>query len=204
MVPSFLGDTDKKELYLTFDNGYEEGYTAQILDVLMQKKVPAVFFVTGHYAQTQDVLLKRMVNEGHLIGNHSWHHSDLTQLSPNEIKDELESVETEVAKLTDQKDMRFMRPPKGIFDDRMLLVAGALEYTNVFWSIGYADWDQKNQRGGRYACQQVMGQLHPGAVIRLHAISRDNMEALGKIIDDARGQGYEFKRLDQMDVKRYH
>lgn len=133
--------------------------------MLKQKKAPAVFFVT-----------------------------DLTQLPANEIKDELESVETEVAKLTDQKNMRFMRPPKGIFDGRLLLVASALDYKNVFWSIGYDDWDDQYQRGGRYTYQQVMDQLHPGAVIRLHAISRSNMLALGKIIDDARRQGYEFKR----------
>lgn len=199
----FLGDTDKKEVYLTFDNGYENGYTAPILDVLKQKNAPAVFFVTGHYVQTQGDLLNRMVEEGHLVGNHTWHHPNMTQLSAEQIKDELRSVELEVGKRTNQKEMRFMRPPMGIFDDRMLSVAGELNYTNVFWSVAYLDWDVKNQKGESYAYRKIMDQLHPGAVILLHSISKDNMHALGKIIDDARGQGYEFKRLDQMEVKRY-
>jgi peptidoglycan-N-acetylmuramic acid deacetylase len=198
----FLGDTTKKELYLTFDNGYENGYTKRILDILQEKKVPATFFVTGHYVKDQPELLKRMVREGHLIGNHSWSHPDMTRISDNRIKEELEKVQVEVAQVAGQKEMRFLRPPRGIFSERTLAVSKAMGYTNVFWSLAYKDWDTKAQKGWKYAYDNVMAQLHPGAVLLLHSVSRDNAEALGKIIDDARKQGYEFKGLDQLRATR--
>ena len=199
----FLGDTRKKELYLTFDNGYENGYTARILDVLKEKKVPAAFFVTGHYVNGQEDLLRRMINEGHLIGNHSWSHPDMTRISSGQIREELEKVKREVANRTGYQEMRFMRPPRGIFNERTLAVSRELGYTNVFWSIAYKDWDTTRQLGWKYAYDKVMSQLHPGAVILLHSVSRDNAEALGKIIDDARSRGYEFKSLEQLERKEY-
>ncbi|MBP1153367.1 MULTISPECIES: delta-lactam-biosynthetic de-N-acetylase [unclassified Paenibacillus] len=199
----FLGDTKKKELYLTFDNGYENGFTGKILDVLKEKQVPAIFFVTGHYVQDQPELLKRMVQEGHLIGNHSWSHPDLTRVSDQKLKEELDKVKAEVAELTGQKEMPYLRPPRGIFSEKLLASSRGYGYTNVFWSIAYKDWDTKVQKGWAYAYENVMTQLHPGAVILLHAVSKDNAEALGKIIDDARKQGYEFKSLDQLQTKNY-
>ncbi|WP_156157999.1 delta-lactam-biosynthetic de-N-acetylase [Gordoniibacillus kamchatkensis] len=199
----FLGDTTKKELYLTFDNGYENGYTVRILDVLKEKKVPACFFVTGHYVQSQPELLKRMVQEGHLIGNHSWGHPDMSAMPPESIRSELDKLKTEVAAVTGQLQMAYMRPPQGIFSDRMLAVAKDLGYTNVFWSIAYVDWETKRQKGWKHAYDKVVGQLHPGAVILLHAVSSDNAEAMAAIIDEARRQGYEFKSLDALTVKHY-
>lgn len=194
----FLGDTRAKSLYLTFDNGYENGYTVQVLDVLKAKKVKAAFFVTGHYVKDQPALVKRMVQEGHLIGNHSWSHPDMTQISDSKIIEELDKVKRLVAEVSDQKEMRFMRPPRGIFNDRMLGVSKASGYTNVFWSVAYKDWEVNNQKGGDYAYRKVIEQLHPGAVILLHSVSKDNAEALGRIIDEARRQGYEFQTLDQL------
>ncbi|MBS5912570.1 MAG: delta-lactam-biosynthetic de-N-acetylase [Paenibacillus macerans] len=194
----FLGDTSLKELFLTFDNGYENGYTAPILDTLKAKKVPAVFFVTGHYVKDQPELLKRMVAEGHLIGNHSWSHPDMTTISDERIRDELERVKQETAKVTGRQEMKYLRPPRGIFSDRTLRVTKELGYTNVFWSVAYKDWDVKAQRGADYAYRQVVSQLHPGAVILLHSVSKDNAAALGSIIDEARRQGYEFKSLDEL------
>ncbi|WP_199617038.1 delta-lactam-biosynthetic de-N-acetylase [Paenibacillus alkalitolerans] len=199
----FLGDTTKKELYLTFDNGYENGHTSAILDVLKSKKVPAVFFVTGHYVKDQPELLKRMVAEGHLIGNHTWSHPDMTRLSNTKIKEELDKVKIEVANVTGQHGMAYMRPPRGLFNDRTLYVSKELGYTNVFWSLAYADWNTKKQKGWRYAYDKVMPQLHPGAVILLHAVSKDNADAMAAIIDGAREQGYEFKRLDELQVRSY-
>lgn len=199
----FLGDTTSKELYLTFDSGYENGYMPGILDVLKEKKVPAAFFVTGHFVKSQTELLKRIANEGHLIANHSWSHPDMTQISDMQIKNELEKVSRAVSEQTGQQTMRYLRPPRGIFGERMLRVCGELGYTNVFWSIAYKDWDVNQQRGPMYAYQSVMGQLHPGAVILLHSISSDNAGALGKVIDDARKQGYEFKGLDEMSSREY-
>jgi peptidoglycan-N-acetylmuramic acid deacetylase len=199
----FLGDTSMKELYLTFDNGYENGYTAKVLDILKANQVPAIFFVTGHYVKDKPELVKRMAAEGHLVGNHSWHHPDLTQVSTERLKEELEKVRTDVTALTGQKEMKYLRPPRGIFDERTLRESKALGYTNVFWSIAYRDWEPNAQKGADYAYTKVMEQLHPGAVILLHTVSRDNAEALGRIIADARKQGYEFKSLDQMSVRNY-
>nr|WP_255570140.1 delta-lactam-biosynthetic de-N-acetylase [Cohnella sp. CFH 77786] len=199
----FLGDTGKKELYLTFDNGYENGYTKKILDVLKEKKVPAAFFVTGHFIRDQPELVKRMVNDGHVVGNHSWSHPDLSQVSASRIQEELEKVRQGVADLTGRQEMKYLRPPRGIFSDRMLQVSRTLGYTGVFWSVAYRDWEINRQKGMQYAYGSVMGQLHPGAVILLHSVSADNAAALGKIIDDARRQGYVFNSLDQMQLKTY-
>lgn len=200
----FLGDINKKELYLTFDNGYENGYTNQILDILKFKDVQATFFLTGHYIKSEPELVIRMVNEGHIIGNHSWTHPDMSNLTDAKIEEELEKVKNEVIQLTGQSDMKYLRPPRGVFNEQTLAVSKKLGYTNVFWSIAYVDWDKNVQNGADYAYEKVMSQLHPGGVILLHAVSKDNAEALIKIIDDAREQGYEFKSLDQMEFKNYN
>lgn len=200
----FLGDTKEKELYLTFDNGYENGYTKDILDILMEKKVPATFFVTGHYVRTAPDLLIRMANEGHIIGNHSWSHPDMTKISESRIEEELIQVENEVFKLTGQLQMNYLRPPRGIFDEQSLAISKQLGYTNVFWSIAYKDWETNSQKGADYAYNKVITQLHPGGVILLHTVSKDNKDALARIIDEARKQGYEFKSLDQMKLKSYN
>lgn len=199
----FLGNTNSKELYLTFDNGYENGFTPRILDILRDKQVPAAFFVTGHFVKDQAELVQRMAKEGHLIGNHSWSHPDLSQVGAERIRGEMDKVRQAVAELTGGQEMKFMRPPRGIFSDRMLSVCRELGYTGVFWSVAYKDWDVNSQRGGQYAFDSVMSQLHPGAVILLHSVSRDNVEALGRIIDAARSQGYEFKSLNELQMKTY-
>ncbi|MDT9726042.1 delta-lactam-biosynthetic de-N-acetylase [Xylanibacillus composti] len=199
----FLGDTSAKELYLTFDNGYENGYTGQILDVLKEKKVPAAFFVTGHYVKDQPELVKRMVAEGHIVGNHSWSHPDMSQISAEQIKEELERVEEAVVALTGQMGMQYLRTPRGIFNDRTLAVSKELGYTNVFWSIAWADWDRNQRKGADYAFKKVTSQLHPGAVILLHTVSKDNADALAAIIDEAVRQGYTFKSLDELDQRYY-
>ncbi|WP_138495666.1 delta-lactam-biosynthetic de-N-acetylase [Paenibacillus pinistramenti] len=194
----FLGDTNQKEIYLTFDNGYENGYTKPILDTLKAKQVPAVFFVTGHYVKDQPELVKRMAAEGHLIGNHSWSHPDMSSISDSQIRTELERVRAAVAELTGGQKMEFVRPPRGIFSDRVLRTSNAAGYRSVFWSAAYKDWDTNDQKGADYAYRKVMAQLHPGEVLLLHSVSRDNAEALGRIIDDTRKQGYTFKALTEL------
>ncbi|MCZ8521192.1 MULTISPECIES: delta-lactam-biosynthetic de-N-acetylase [Paenibacillus] len=196
----FTGDPAQKELYLTFDNGYENGFTAGMLDTLKEKGVPAIFFVTGHYIESHPELLKRMAAEGHLIGNHSWHHPDMSAISAERMKEELLRVKEAVAEVAGQKEMRYLRTPRGIFTERSLSVSKELGLTNVFWSVAYKDWDTTDQKGAQYAFDKVMAQLHPGAVILLHSVSKDNAQALGRIIDEARGQGYQFKSLDEMKV----
>lgn len=199
----FLGNPAVKELYLTFDNGYENGYTGQVLNVLKEKKVSAAFFVTGHYVKDQPELVKRMVEEGHIVGNHSWSHPDMSQLSPEQIKEELERVEESVVALTGQMGMQYLRTPRGIFNDQTLAVSKELGYTNVFWSVAWADWDRHQRKGADYAFKKVISQLHPGAVILLHTVSKDNADALAAIIDEAKRQGYTFKSLDELEKKHY-
>ncbi|OEH91341.1 delta-lactam-biosynthetic de-N-acetylase [Bacillus solimangrovi] len=192
----YIGDTSKKEIYLTFDNGYENGYSEQVLDILKEKKVPATFFITGHYVKDQPELVKRMVNEGHIVGNHSWHHPDLTTVSDQKLKEELQSVEKAVAELTSQKSMTYLRAPRGVFSERTLALSEQLGYVNVFWSLAFVDWKTDQQKGWKYAYDNIMRQIHPGAVMLLHSVSKDNADALGKAIDDLRAKGYEFKSLN--------
>ena len=194
----FIGDTTKKELYLTFDNGYENGFTSKVLDVLKEKKVPATFFVTGHYLKTEEDLIKRMVDEGHIVGNHSYHHPSLPEVSDERVKRELTQVKDEFTKLTGVKDMNYVRPPRGTFSEKSLKLTKDLGYTSVFWSMAYKDWEVDKQKGADYAYNQIMKRIHPGAILLLHAVSRDNAEALGRVIDDCRKQGYIFKSLDEL------
>lgn len=197
----YIGSPDAKVLYLTFDNGYENGYTAQILDVLKKEKVPATFFVTGHYLKSAPDLAKRMAKEGHIIGNHSWSHPDMTQISDDKIKEELFKVEKETEKITGQKGMQFLRPPRGILSERTLKVAQDSGYVHVLWSLAFKDWETSKQRGWEYAYDQIMAQVHPGAVMLLHTVSKDNADALEKVIRDLKKRGYEFRSLDDYMMK---
>ncbi|MFZ3591411.1 delta-lactam-biosynthetic de-N-acetylase [Bacillus sp. DJP31] len=198
----YLGDPSKKEIYLTFDNGYENGYTSPILDVLKKKKVPATFFVTGHYLKSQPDLIKRMDAEGHIIGNHSWHHPDLTKVSDVRLKNELELVREEFEKLTGKKGMQYLRAPRGIFSERTLALSGQLGYTNIFWSLAFVDWKIDQQQGWMHSYNQVMKQIHPGSILLMHTVSKDNSIAMEKIITDLQAQGYVFKSLDDLMMKR--
>lgn len=194
----YKADPSKKEIYLTFDNGYENGYTAQILDVLKKEKVPATFFVTGHYLETAPDLVKRMATEGHIVGNHSWSHPDLTKSSDEQMVEELEKVRKKAEELTGNKTMKYLRPPRGVFSDRTLAIAKQQGYTHAFWSLAYVDWNTDQQRGAQYAYDHIMKQMHPGAVILLHTVSKDNADALERVIQDVKKEGYTFKSLDDL------
>lgn len=197
----YKGNPNEKILYLTFDNGYENGYTEQVLDVLKKEKVPATFFVTGHYLESAPDLAKRMVADGHIIGNHSWSHPDMTQIDDGKIKEELEKVSKKTEQLTGQKGMQYLRPPRGILSERTLKVAGDAGYIHVLWSLAFKDWETNNQKGWKYAYDNIMKQVHPGAVILLHTVSEDNAEALEKVIKDLKNRGYEFRSLDDFMMK---
>jgi len=198
----YLADTQKKDIYLTFDNGYENGYTGKILDVLKEKKVPAIFFVTGHYLKDQPELVKRMVKEGHLVGNHSWNHPDLTSVSNERLAEELEKVNKEFQRLTGAAPMTYLRAPRGIFSERTLALSQKEGYYNVFWSLAFKDWETDKQKGWKYAYNNIMSQIHPGAILLLHTVSKDNADALAKVIDDLQKQGYCFKSLDQYMIEK--
>ncbi|QZA34056.1 delta-lactam-biosynthetic de-N-acetylase [Hydrogenibacillus sp. N12] len=197
----FYDEKGGKVLYLTFDNGYENGQTARILDVLKEKNVPATFFVTGHYLRSAPELVRRMVAEGHIVGNHSWSHPDMSALSPAEMRREIERVNAAIAELTPQRTTVFFRPPRGVFSERLLRTVQEMGMETIFWSVAYKDWERDVVRGADYAYRQVMGQLHPGAVILLHSVSKDNADALGRIIDDARAQGYDFRSLEDWRLR---
>ncbi|WP_280770187.1 delta-lactam-biosynthetic de-N-acetylase [Salipaludibacillus daqingensis] len=198
----YIGDTSEKELYLTFDNGYENGYTEIILDLLKEKEVPATFFVTGHFITQEKELIQRMVDEGHIIGNHSYHHPSLPKVSDDRLERELRSLEQAYEEVTGLTDMRYLRPPQGTFSERSLGKTAEMGYTNVFWSLAYKDWEIDHQKGKDYAYEKIMERIHPGAVLLLHAVSSDNAEALPKVIDDLKQEGYTFKSLDEWRIKQ--
>lgn len=198
----YKDSSDKKVLYLTFDNGYENGYTAKILDILKKEKVPATFFITGHYLKSAPDLVKRMAGEGHIIGNHSYHHPDFTKVSDEKLKQELERVVVETEELTGKKGMTYLRPPRGIFSERTLKLAQELGYTQVFWSLAFVDWKTDQQKGAEYSYDQIMKQVHPGCIMLLHTVSKDNADALENAIKELKKRGYTFKSLNDLMVKR--
>ncbi len=195
---AYYADTSgAKTLYLTFDEGYENGYTASILDTLKSEGVPAAFFVTEPYLKKETALVRRMIDEGHTVGNHTAHHPNLAKLTPEKAKADIE----ELAALYKEMyggDMRYLRPPEGAYSERVLALARSMGYKTVFWSFAYKDWDPDAQRGAAYAFDSVTRYLHDGAIVLLHAVSKDNAEALGDIIRWAKQQGYEFKGLDEL------
>jgi len=193
----FIGDTSKKQIYLTFDEGYENGYTAQILDTLKANNVKAAFFITGHYVEKNPDLVKRMAAEGHIIGNHSNTHPSMPSVSNEEIIKELDTVEKQVEKLTGQK-MHYFRPPRGEFNQRVLDAAFREGYKTIFWSMAYRDWVVNEQPGKEAAFNFVTNNIHNGAIILLHAVSKSNAEALDSIIKELKERGYTFAGLDQL------
>ncbi|MCL2573246.1 MAG: delta-lactam-biosynthetic de-N-acetylase [Defluviitaleaceae bacterium] len=194
----YLGDTSQKELYLTFDEGYENGYTEVILDVLAEKNVPAAFFVTKSYIRENPELVERMITEGHVVGNHTVKHKSSPSLSESEMITELTSV-AEYFKETTGKDMPpFFRPPMGEYSERVLAITQDEGYYTIFWSFAYQDWIQDKQPGAATAHKKVMEGLHNGAILLLHAVSSSNAEAMADIIDSAKELGYEFKSLYEL------
>jgi peptidoglycan-N-acetylmuramic acid deacetylase len=198
----YIGDTGKGVIYLTFDEGYEKGYTSKILDVLYENEVNAIFFITGPYLEKEEALVRRMVEEGHAVGNHTVSHKSLPTLSDEEIEKETTGLDRKFYGKFGT-NMVFLRPPKGEYSERTLKVTSDLGYINVFWSFAYDDWNTSNQRGWEYAYNKVIKNLHNGAILLLHAVSSDNAEALDAIIKEARRQGYEFGNVyDLEDMAR--
>lgn len=193
----YIGDTTKKVIYMTFDEGYENGYTAQILDVLRDNNVQAVFFITGPYLNQHQDLVRRMVEEGHEVGNHTIHHPSLPEKADKDLEEEILGLDRVFYEKFD-KHMQFLRPPKGEYSERTLALTQKLGYCNLFWSFAYDDWYRDKSRGAEYARSIVSRNLHNGAVLLLHAVSRDNAEALDMIIKDARANGYEFGKAAEL------
>ena len=189
--------TKKNVMYLTFDCGYENGYTMKILDVLKEKNVPAAFFCTLHEMEQNPDIIARAINDGHIVGNHTNTHPSMDEISRMQMTDEIKAFDDYLREHFGYSALYF-RFPKGEYSDCALDLVSSLGYTSVFWSLAYSDWDLDNQKGKDYAVETVSARFHPGAVILLHSISPDNAAALPEIIDKAREQGYEFRALTQL------
>lgn len=193
-----MGNPDKKYVYLTFDAGYEAGYTQKILDVLKENDVKATFFITAHYVNTAPDLVKKMIMNGNIVGNHTVNHSTLPSLSDDEVKEEIMKLHNSIYEVTGY-EMTFFRPPKGEFSARTANIVKNLGYTSVLWSNAYDDWDTSKQGRSDYGKKKVLDNMHNGAIILLHSTSEDNANMLDDMIKEAKSMGYEFKSLDEFE-----
>ncbi len=189
-----LDTSGKMTLYLTFDCGYENGYTEQILNVLLEKNVPAAFFVTLPYLKSSPEIAARMIKEGHTVGNHSATHPNFSTISRTQMATEIQRVDDYLRQHFGYSAPYF-RFPEGACSENSLELVCSLGFTSVFWSTAYSDWDTQNQKGADYAYNTVTARLHHGCVLLLHVASKDNAAALGRIIDYALENGYEFVTL---------
>lgn len=187
--------TEEKCVFLTFDVGYDNGNLSIILDTLKAKNVKANFFITGDFINRFPSLVLRMAQEGHLVCNHSYSHKKITQQSKEELKNDLEKLEEKYYALTKEKMLKFFRPPEGDFSKEALLNLKSLGYKTIFWSIAYKDWDVNNQVNEEKVCKNITDNLHKGAIILLHSVSKTNALALGRIIESISTNEYTFKSL---------
>ncbi len=184
-------DGENKEIHLTFDQGYENGYTSSILDTLKDKNAKAVFFLTGDYARRNEDLVNRMIDEGHIIGNHGMKHASLPKLSAEEAKNEIMSLHDFVKEKYDY-EMTFFRPPCGEYSEQSMAEVNKLGYKTLLWSFAYPDWDVNNQPDPAAAYDRITKAAHGGEICLLHSVSATNAEILPRVIDTLREQGYEF------------
>ena len=193
-----LGNKEKKYIYLTFDAGYEAGYTPEILKALKENEVPATFFITAHYLNTQENLVKQMLEEGHLVGNHTVNHKSIPEITDEQIKKEVMDLHKAVYEKF-AYEMKYFRPPKGEYCERGLKVINTLGYKTVMWSFAYEDWDESNQPNLDEAKEKILSNVHNGEIMLLHANSKTNTKILSDVIKEIKEMGYEFKNLDSFE-----
>lgn len=191
----YVGDTSKKQIYLTFDEGYENGYTPKILDTLKANNVKTIFFITGQFLRENPDLVQRMLDEGHQVGNHSINHPSLPTVSNATMENELIGLEKQFSEKFG-KSFKYIRPPMGEYSEKTLAACQQMGYKTIFWSFAYLDYDVNNQKGADNAYKMVMDNLHNGAIYLLHAVSKDNTEALDRIIKAIRAEGYTISPFD--------
>ncbi len=193
----YVGDNTEKVIYLTFDAGYENGNTQPILDALKKHNVHATFFVVGHYLESAPDLVKQMVADGHFVGNHTYHHLDMSSISSKEsFEKEMKDVESGFKELTGQELARFYRPPQGKYNVKNLEMAKDLGYHTFFWSLAYVDWYQDKQPTKEEAFDKLVGRIHPGAIVLLHSTSKTNGEILDELLTKWEEMGYTFRTLE--------
>ena len=196
---AFLGNTEEKVIYLTFDAGYENGCTAQILDILKRQDVPAAFFLVGNYLEKNADLVRRMVSEGHIVGNHTMHHPDMSKITTlDAFSKELEDLEKLYKQITGQKMEKYYRPPQGVYSESNLQMVKQLGYKTVFWSLAYVDWNNDNQPTAEYAFSKLLPRTHNGAVVLLHSTSKTNAAILEQLIQKWKDMGYRFGTLEEL------
>ena len=192
------GNTDKV-VYLTFDAGYENGNVAKVLDVLKEEQVPGAFFVLKHLIEANTELVLRMVEEGHLVCNHTMHHKDMTQMTSQEdFLSELQGLEALFYEKTGSVMPKYYRPPEGRFSESNLKYASSAGYKTIFWSFAYADWDNNRQMSPEKAEKIILDNVHNGAILLLHPTSATNAAVLGDVIRTLKAQGYRFGTLDEL------
>ena len=196
---AYIGDTDEPVIYLTFDAGYENGYTAKILDVLKAHDAPAAFFLVGNYIEKNPDLVRRMVAEGHTVGNHTMTHPDMSRIKDMEdFAEELEELAELYEETVGAPMAKFYRPPQGIYSKTNLEQAKELGYKTVFWSLAYADWDNNNQPDPTASVEKLTGRLHNGAVVLLHSTSKTNGEILDTLLTKWEKMGYRFAPIEEL------
>lgn len=191
-----MGNSEEKTVYLTFDEGYEAGYTQKILNVLKENNVKATFFITAHYLNTQPELVQRMIEEGHIVGNHTVNHKSMPDLEDEKIKSEIMELHKAVYEKFNY-EMKYIRPPMGEFSERTLEITKNLGYTTTMWSFAYDDWNEQKQGREEYGKNKITSNVHNGAIILLHANSVDNSNILDTCIKEIKNMGYEFKNIDE-------
>ncbi len=193
-----MGNKEKKNIYLTFDQGYEAGYTKQILETLKNNNVKATFFITAHYLNTQEELVKQMIDEGHIVGNHTVNHKSMPSLSEEEIKKEVMDLHTSIYQKFGY-DMKYIRPPKGEFSEKSIITTNSLGYKTVMWSFAYEDWNENRQPDEVKSKEKILKNLHNGEIMLLHGNSKTNTNILDGLIKEAKEMGYEFKSLNEFE-----
>ena len=196
---AYVGSDREKVLYLTFDAGYENGYTEKILDTLQKHDVKAAFFLVGNYLEKNADLVRRMVEAGHIVGNHTMNHPDMSAIKDKEaFQKELEDLEKLFTEVTGRELPKYYRPPQGIYSEENLKMAKELGYKTVFWSLAYKDWDNTKQPTAEYALGKLIPRSHNGAVILLHSTSKTNAEVLDALLTQWEEAGYRFETIDQL------
>lgn len=193
----YIGE-DTNVIYLTFDCGYENGYTLDILDTLKKTDVRACFFITGHYLESSEDIVNKMIEDGHIIGNHTLNHKDFSKLNASQVLKEVTLLEENFYQKTNTKMSKYVRPPRGEFSEGSQKVLSENGYKSVFWSLAYVDWHKNVYNGNHYSYDKVVSRIHNGAVILMHAVSKDNCEDLEDIIMKLKSDGYVFETMDYL------
>lgn len=194
----YVGDSSKNVIYLTFDCGYENGNTEKILDALKKHNAQGTFFVVGNFLETAPEIVKRMHEEGHIVGNHTYHHPDMSKISDlASFQKEMEDVENLYQQITGETMVKFYRPPQGKYNTENLAMAKELGYHTFFWSLAYVDWYQDDQPTPQEAYEKLLPRIHPGAIVLLHSTSSTNGEILDDLLTKWEELGFSFGSLEE-------